>query len=87
MSILEFFLEESLVDMRLFQSNKVLTSRQVQLQFQIAVKERAKKNTILIECFWLLNEREIEPFLKIARTISRNYPDCSGENPESFPEK
>ena len=43
MSILEFFLEESLFDMRLFQSNKVLTSRQVQLQFQIAVKERAKK--------------------------------------------
>ena len=35
MSILGFFLEESLFDMGLFQSDKVLTSRQVQLQFHV----------------------------------------------------
>lgn len=77
----------SLFDMGLFQSDRVLTSRPIQRQFQKAVKERAKKNTILIECFWLLDENETEPFLKISRTISLNYPDCSGENPKLFPEK
>lgn len=87
MSILGFFLEESLFDMGLFQSDKVLTSRQVQLQFQKAVKERAKKNTILIECFWLLDESETESFLKIDCTISRNKPHCSGKKTELFTEK
>ena len=86
MSILGFFLEESLFDMGLFQSDKVLTSRQVQLQFQKAVKERAKKNTILIECFWLLDESETESFLKIDCTISRNKPHCSGKKTELFTE-
>lgn len=87
MSVLEFFLEESLFDMKLFQSDRILTSRSIQLQFQKAVKERAKKNTILIECFWLLNENETETFLKINHTISQNYPDYSGKNPELFGEK
>lgn len=86
MSILGFFLEESLFDMGLFQSDKVLTSRQVQMQFQKAVKERAKKNTILIECFWLLDESETESFLKIDCTISRNKPHCSGKKTELFTE-
>ena len=80
-------LGSSLFDMGLFQSDKVLTSRQVQLQFQKAVKERAKKNTILIECFWLLDESETESFLKIDCTISRNKPHCSGKKTELFTEK
>lgn len=83
MQILEFFLAEALFDIELFQTNNILTSRSIQLQFQKAVKERAKKNTILIECYWLLDEEETESFLKVCFTS----PYYSGNKSELFTEK
>lgn len=83
MQVLGFFLEKSLFDLELFQSYNILTSRSIQLQFQKAVKDRAKKNTILIECFWLLDESETESFLKVCCTP----PHYSENNSGLFPGK
>lgn len=65
MQVLNFLLERSLFEHTLFQSDKVLTSAGIQRRFQMAVKERAKKNPIQAEGFWLLSEEETEPFIKV----------------------
>lgn len=65
MQVLNFLLERSLFEYTLFQSDKVLTSAGIQRRFQLAVKERAKKNPIQVEGFWLLSEKNTEPFIKV----------------------
>lgn len=65
MQVLRFLLERSLFDNKLFQSDAVLTSAGIQKRFQLAVKERAKKNPVKIEGFWLLSEEKTEPFIKV----------------------
>ena len=64
--VLNFLLSRSLFDNTLFQSDKVLTSAGIQRRFQLAVKERAKKNPIEVGRFWLLKKEETEPFIKCA---------------------
>lgn len=63
--VLTFLLERSMFDKQLFQSDAVLTSTGIQKRFQLAVKERAKKNPIKIDRFWLLKEEETETFIKV----------------------
>ena len=62
--VLNFLLSRSLFDNTLFQSDKVLTSAGIQRRFQLAVKERARKNPIEVGRFWLLKKGETEPFIK-----------------------
>ena len=62
--VLNFLLSRSLFDNTLFQSDKVLTSAGIQRRFQLAVKERARKNPIEVGRFWLLKREETEPFIK-----------------------
>lgn len=62
--VLNFLLERSLFDDTLFQSDKVLTSAGIQKRFQLAVKERARKNPIEVGRYWLLKKEETEPFIK-----------------------
>ena len=62
--VLNFLLSRSLFDNTLFQSDKVLTSAGIQRRFQLAVKERARKNPIEVGKFWLLKKEETEPFIK-----------------------
>ena len=64
--VLNFLLSRSLFDNTLFQSDKVLTSAGIQRRFQLAVKERARKNPIEVGRFWLLKKGETEPFIKCA---------------------
>lgn len=86
--VLNFLLERSLFERTLFQSDKVLTSAGIQKRFQLAVKERAKKNPIQIKGFWLLNEKETEPFIQVnpSRNNSGNYEDISRKNESHSPE-
>lgn len=70
--VLNFLLERSLFDNILFQSDKVLTSTGIQRRFQLAVKERAKKNPIEIKDFWLLSNDETEPFIKVNRSLNNS---------------
>lgn len=63
--VLNFLLERSLFDNKLFQSDKVLTSAGIQRRYQGMVKARAIKTPIRVEGFWLLPEDETEPFIKV----------------------
>lgn len=62
--VLKFLLERSLFDSKLFQSDTILTSAGIQRRFQLAIKERARKNPIEVGGYWLLSEKETEPFIK-----------------------
>lgn len=89
MQVLNFLLERSLFDHTLFQSDKVLTSAGIQERFQLAVKERAKKNPVHVEGFWILKPENTEPFIKVNSflNISRNNEDNSGKNGGNSREK
>ncbi len=82
MQIMNFLLERSLLDSTLFQSDKILTSAGIQKRFQLAVKERAKKNPVEIKGFWLLDETETEPFIKVNPILNKSQKkeDNSGKN-------
>lgn len=62
--VLNFLLKRSLFDDKLFNSDKVLTSAGIQRRFQIAVKERARKNPVEVGRYWLLKKEDTEPFIK-----------------------
>lgn len=89
MQVLNFLLERSLFDHTLFQSDKVLTSAGIQKRFQLAVKERAKKNPVHIEGFWILKPENTEPLIKVNPFLntSRNNEDNSGKNGGNSREK
>ena len=80
--VLTFLLERSMFDKQLFQSDAVLTSAGIQERFQLAVKTRAKKNPIKVDRFWLLNEEETEPFIKVT-----HYTDNSKKNNDNSREE
>lgn len=83
--VLKFLLERSLFDNKLFQSDTILTSPGIQRRYQLAVKERAKKTPIRIKGFWLLEEEETEPFIKVNPDFdfSENPADCSRKNEDN----
>jgi hypothetical protein len=76
-------------DKQLFQSDAVLTSVGIQERFQLAVKTRAKKNPIKVDRFWLLNEEETEPFIKVTHfeDNSENNTDNSKKNNDNSREE
>lgn len=83
--VLTFLLERSLLDSTLFKSDTILTSPGIQRRYQLAVKERAKKTPIEIKGFWLLDEAETEPFIKVypAADNSGKNKHNSGKNPDN----
>lgn len=87
--VLNFLLKKSLFDSKLFSSDKVLTSAGIQKRFQLAVKERARKNPIEVGRYWLLEKEATEPFIKC--TLFKENPGntCgySGKNPEDSENK
>ena len=87
--VLNFLLSRSLFDNTLFQSDKVLTSAGIQRRFQLAVKERARKNPVEVGRFWLLNKEETEPFIKCSLfgDLSGKLEDYSGKNEGNSTEK
>lgn len=70
--VLNFLLERSLFEDKLFQSDKILTSASIQEQFQLAVKERAKKTPIEIKDFWLLEKSQTESFIKVKSFLNNS---------------
>lgn len=83
--IINFLLGRSLFDYTLFKSDKVLTSRSIQLRFQEAVKSRASKTPIEVDRFWILKENETQSFIKSTHFVvfSGNNQSFSKNN-ESF---
>lgn len=58
--VLNFLLKKSLFDSKLFSSDKVLTSAGIQKRFQLAVKERARKNPIEVGGMIMLIEKNLK---------------------------
>lgn len=64
--VMHFLATRSLIDDTLFCKDKVVTSREIQLVFQEAVKTRGKTREIEVcEGYWLLEKRETKPFIKL----------------------
>ncbi|MBE6598721.1 MAG: DUF4373 domain-containing protein [Ruminococcaceae bacterium] len=64
--VMHFLAQRSLVDATLLHSDKVVTSRDIQLTFQEAVKSRGKTREIEVrEGYWLLSKKETRPFIKL----------------------
>lgn len=67
--IMNYLLSRSLFDDTLAKSVKVLTAKSVQLRYQEAVRERAKKRAskyITVDAkFWVLKKEETEGFIKV----------------------
>lgn len=87
--VLTFLLSRSLFDNTLFQSDAVLTSAGIQRRFQLAVKERAKKNPIQAGRYWLLKEAETEPFIKCTQFegFFQKNNNSSGKNKDNSREQ
>lgn len=82
--ILNFLLERSLFDDTLFQSDKVLTSREIQATFQEAVKTKALKNPVAVrERLWLLEKNETAAYIQVRpeNEYSVNLPSDSKNLP------
>lgn len=76
--VLKFLLKRSLFDDKLFQSDAVLTSAGIQKRYQDAVSGRAKKNSVVIEKYWLLKQEDTQPYLKV--TLFDGNPGKNGSN-------
>lgn len=87
--IINFLCKRSLFNDKLFTSDKVLTSRGIQLRFQEAVKSRASKTEIEVNKFWILNENETQDYIKCTHfdSYSEKNPDYSEKNPSFSIEK
>lgn len=88
--MLNFLLERSLLNSKLFQSDKVLTSHGIQARYQEAIKERAKKTPVLVDKkFWLLSDAETQGFIQHTNFegFSRNNDSFSRKNGSSSQEK
>ena len=88
--IINFLCRRSLLDGKLFTSDKVLTSHGIQARYQEAVKARAAKNAVEVEQkYWVLNEKETLPYIKVTQnqgfsdkndSYSEKNPDYSEKN-------
>ena len=81
--MLNFLLERSLFNDKLFKSDKVLTSTGIQRRYQFAVRERAAKNPITVkEKLWLLSNEETESFVAVhpSEGYSGKNSSYSGKN-------
>lgn len=86
--IMNYLFSRSLLDSTLAESVKVLTAKPIQLRYQKAVEERAKRRKlkcIEVEAkFWVLKKEETEDYIKVRPNddYSENNECFSGNNPD-----
>ena len=88
--IIHFLAERSLLDSKLFRSDKVLTSHGIQRRYQEAKKENGRKTPVSVQKkFWVLNDKETQSFIQCTNNegFSGINGDNSGINTQFFPEK
>lgn len=79
--IVKFLLERSMFDNTLFKSDKILTSRRIQLTYQTGKTKATEANPVIVnEKYWLLNSTETKGFIKFAQN------NCLPENHSCLPE-
>lgn len=80
--VMTFLFGRSMFNEQLLKSDAIITSAGIQKRWQEAVKTRAAKTPIEVDArYWLLNESETRPFIKV--TLFNN----SSEKNEGFSEK
>ena len=88
--IINFLCERSLlIDNKLFVSDKIITSRGIQVRFQEAVRKRATKTAVTVEQkYWVLKKEETLPFIKVTQNLSYSEKnDSYSEKNDSYSEK
>ena len=84
--IINFFCKRSLFDNTLFTTDKVITSRGIQLRYQQMVKTRAEKNAVTVdERLWLLKKEETEAFIQVR--LKDNKSEKNEDNSENNHDK
>lgn len=74
--IMNFLCKRSLLDDKLFTSDKVLTSHRIQTTYQEINKGRGVKIPLEVDAkYWLLNDAETQPFIKVI-----NFEEISEKN-------
>ena len=75
-----------LLDNKLFTSDKVITSKGIQMRFQEAVRKRASKTAVTVEQeYWVLKKDETLPFIKVTQNSSYSEKNpCFSEKNYSF---
>lgn len=73
--VMTFLLKRSMFNEQLFKSDAILTSDGIQERWQIAVAKRAQKTPIKVSDYWLLNEADTKPYIKVA-----HFSDSSAKN-------
>lgn len=82
--VINFLCGRSLLDSKLFVSDKVLTSHGIQTRFQSAIKSRAAKVATEVKGkYWVLSKNETLPYVKVTQNpnYSENNPSYSEKNP------
>lgn len=82
--VINFLCGRSLLDSKLFVSDKVLTSHGIQTRFQSAIKSRAAKVATEVKGkYWVLSKNETLPYVKVTQNLnySENNPSYSEKNP------
>lgn len=88
--IIHFLAERSLLDSKLFRSDKVLTSHGIQLRYQEAKRDNGRKKPVsVIRKFWVLNEKDTQSFIQYTddEGLSGIYGGKSENNPPLIQEK
>lgn len=73
--VMTFLLKRSMFNEQLFKSDAILTSDGIQERWQIAVAKRAQKTPIKVGEYWLLDEADTKPYIKVA-----HFSDTSAKN-------
>ncbi len=81
--IVSFLCKRSLLDGKLFASDKVLTSHGIQKLYQLCMRSRQLHRDVKVEQkYWVLNEEDTQPFIKFTQNQS-----ISGRKDDSSPKK
>ena len=80
--VTHFLAQRSLIDHTLLRTDKVVTSRDIQLTFQEAARSRGKSRNIEVrEQYWLLDRENTKPFIKLCP--NEDFSDKNSKNPNN----
>lgn len=80
--VMTFLLKRSMFNEQLFKSDAILTSDGIQERWQKAVSKRAQMTPIKVSEYWLLEEADTKPYIKVA-----HFSDSLAKKDNSLPKK
>lgn len=80
--VMTFLLKRSMFNEQLFKSDAILTSDGIQERWQRAIAKRAQMTPIKVSDYWLLDEADTKPYIKVA-----HFPDSLAKKDNSLAKK